>query len=162
MKIGFTGTRERLQTPQIQALFYLMERQFPFELHHGDCVGADSEANAIFTSLRLGTKAKMVHHPTFGSLRAHCVTEPQDEVREPKAALIRNQDIVDETDCLIACPRGFEEEQRSGTWSTVRRARRANKSITYVWPDGTVTDNYTFTQNGNQDRHRQSEAATSF
>lgn len=142
-KVGFTGTRERLPQPQIAALFYLMKDSFPFELHHGDCVGADAEANAIFSSLRLGTTERIILHPqTNERHRAFCRTEPQDEVRDPKLPLDRNQEIVDETERLIACPRYFTEELQSGTWSTIRRALKAEKNVTVIWPDGSVTPDY--------------------
>lgn len=73
MKLGFTGTREQLTQPQKAALLSLMRDQFPFELHHGDCKGADAEANAIFNSLRSGTDERIVMHPQLNSeLRAFC------------------------------------------------------------------------------------------
>ena len=45
----------------------------------------------------------------------------------------------DETDMLVACPKG-PEEVRSGTWSTVRFARKRGKRIVIIMPDGTVTE----------------------
>ena len=62
-----------------------------------------------------------------------------DEVRDPLPYLERNRAIVDACDILIACPKGMQEEQRSGTWATVRYARRRDRPIVIVWPDGTVT-----------------------
>lgn len=61
-----------------------------------------------------------------------------DEKREPLPYLARNCVIVDEADILLACPKG-PEEQRSGTWATVRYARKQNKRIVIVYPDGTIT-----------------------
>ncbi|MBA3356026.1 MAG: hypothetical protein H0U18_08830 [Pyrinomonadaceae bacterium] len=119
-----------------------MRDQFPFELHHGDCKGADAEANAIFNSLRSGTDERIMMHPQLNSeLRAFCAPHPLDEVRQPRPPLKRNQDIVDETDRLVACPRDGEQ-QRSGTWSTIRKALKAGKQVTIVWPDGNVTPSY--------------------
>lgn len=140
--IGFTGTREQLSQPQIAALFYLMKDLFPFELHHGDCVGADAESNAIFNSLRLGTDERVVMHPAIipDNLRAFCKPEPQDEVRDPKAPLARNQDIVDESERIIACSRYEYEERQSGTWSTIRKALRARKRVDVVFPSGEVKE----------------------
>jgi hypothetical protein len=58
----------------------------------------------------------------------------------PKPPLDRNKIIVRSgVHRLIACPNGMEEELRSGTWMTVRFARRMKRKITFVWPDGTVT-----------------------
>jgi outer membrane protein insertion porin family len=53
--------------------------------------------------------------------------------------LDRNRAIVDSCDVLIACPKG-PEEQRSGTWATVRYARKQKKRIVIIWPDGEVTE----------------------
>lgn len=144
MNVGFTGTREQLKQPQKAALHRLMKEQFPFELHHGDCKGADAEANAIFNSLRSCTDERLVIHPQLNSeQRAFCTPlHPFDEVRRPKPPLKRNQDIVNETDRLVACPRDYEEQLRSGTWSTIRRALKARKQVTIVWPDGAVTPSY--------------------
>ena len=148
MKLGFTGTREQLTQPQRAALYRLMEDHFPFELHHGDCIGADAEANAIFNSIRKGSKGWIVIHPQLNTeLRAFCVARlPLDEVRQPRPPLKRNQDIVNETDRLVACPGEYEEVLRSGTWSTIRRALRARKQVTILWPDGTATLAYEYDQ----------------
>jgi len=55
-----------------------------------------------------------------------------------KRPLERNSDIVADSDLLLATPRFYEEELRSGTWATVRRARKANKPLIIVWPNGKV------------------------
>ena len=47
-------------------------------------------------------------------------------------------EIVDESDFLIGTPKGFCEELRSGTWSTIRYARKKGMEITIVYPDGSV------------------------
>ena len=63
MELGFTGTRQPTQR-WAAALFNLMRDEFPFELHHGDCKGADAEANAIFNSLRLATDERDCDAPS--------------------------------------------------------------------------------------------------
>lgn len=43
---------------------------------------------------------------------------------------------------LIAFPPSKEEITRSGTWSTIRYARKCHKSLIIVYPDGqTITEN---------------------
>ena len=64
-----------------------------------------------------------------------------DAVTEAKPYLARNRDIVDVTTALLATPQG-PEELRSGTWSTVRYARRQTKPLVIVWPNGVVTWEY--------------------
>ena len=61
------------------------------------------------------------------------------DIRTPRPYLSRNKDIVRETDMLIATPAEAEEQRRSGTWSTIRFARKLGKPVFVIWPDGTVT-----------------------
>ena len=39
---------------------------------------------------------------------------------------------------MIAAPSEAEEQRRSGTWSTVRFARKQGKPVFVISPDGTV------------------------
>jgi hypothetical protein len=133
MKIGFTGTKAGLLLPQSEALIELVARLLRAgldEVHHGDCVGADSEFHAICKRLNIRT---VLHPPLDPRFRAFCEA---DVVHEKKDYLVRNHDIVDATDSMIACPRSTQEEQRSGTWATIRYARKSGKSIRIVYPDG--------------------------
>ena len=41
----------------------------------------------------------------------------------------RNKDIVNSCDILIACPENDKEVIRSGTWSTIRYAKKINKTV---------------------------------
>jgi hypothetical protein len=101
-------------------------------LHHGDCVGADAQAHELASLL--GHRVT-IHPPNNNRVRAW-KTSP--DIRAPKAYLTRNKDIVRETDILIAAPAEPEEQIRSGTWSTVRYARRLGKPVFVILPDGTV------------------------
>jgi hypothetical protein len=40
---------------------------------------------------------------------------------------------------LLAVPKGMIEELRSGTWSTIRRAKKHGINVVICWPDGSVT-----------------------
>ena len=132
MKIGFTGTQEGMTNKQKGMLWEILALQNPTEFHHGDCIGADAFAHKIAKDLNI----RVVGHPPASDVkRAFCRF---DEVREPSYYLIRNQHIVDETDLLVATPRGYVEQLRSGTWATIRYARRRVQPIMIIWPDGTV------------------------
>ena len=101
--------------------------------HHGDCIGADKNFHDLLFSFR----SYIVLHPPKNTLyRAFCPN--WDEIRPTKEYLDRNDDIAKKTDFMIACPKGFEEELRSGTWATIRRARKRHKDVYIIWPDGTV------------------------
>jgi hypothetical protein len=130
MKYGFTGTQQGCTEPQWTVL--LVELKKATEFHHGDCVGADAEAHAIAKSFGAWT---VCHPPLIEKSRAFTVN---DETREPKDYLVRNHDIVDETAFMIACPKGMSEELRSGTWATIRYARKRGKSGIIIFPDGSV------------------------
>lgn len=140
-KLGFTGSRNGMTDHQrsiVEALLLFMF--LGCEFHHGDCVGADETANVLATKFGL----RVVSHPPISdTYRAFCNA---DEVREPKDYLDRNHNIVNETSCLIATPSTMTERQRSGTWATVRYARRINRYIILVLPDGTVEHEYPWTR----------------
>jgi hypothetical protein len=52
----------------------------------------------------------------------------------------RNQHIVDCADVLIATPSTSVEQLRSGTWATIRRARRKEIPVYLVHPDGKIVE----------------------
>jgi hypothetical protein len=56
----------------------------------------------------------------------------------PKPPLVRNEVIERETGLLLAAPGEVIEQHRSGTWSTVRFARKMGRAIWIVRPDGTI------------------------
>lgn len=119
---------------QAAAVSEFLERPDVEELHEGDCVGADAQAAAI--ALALGDVTIVAHPPTIGDHRAYAFAH---EWREPKDYIPRNHDIVDETELLLATPGLSYEEQRSGTWATVRYARNCDRSVVVFWPDGHTT-----------------------
>jgi len=141
MRIGFTGTSEPQQNAQLEALttelLRLHDAGLLDEFHHGDCINADENADCI---VLFRTTARVVAHPPINAIaRAFCSgVKGRFERREPKPYLERNRDIVDETDELIACPRAKLEQQRSGTWATIRYARKMGKPITIIFPDGRI------------------------
>lgn len=134
--IGFTGTREGLTQEQQEALTEVLGNMCAKRgwciLHHGDCIGADEDAHDIATGLH--PMSTHIHPPSDGSKRAHCVGGRESK---PRPYMKRNADIVKASSCLIACPLGAEgDHKRSGTWATVRMARRAGKHILIIYPDG--------------------------
>lgn len=141
MKVGFTGTQTGITPPQFDLLVeVLQELHEVTEAHHGDCIGADREFAVVIDALRHDGKLLSVElhsHPPEDS-KKRAFTAYQTSYPE-KPFLERNKDIVNATDILIACPKGQHEEQRSGTWATVRYARRQKGIIVILWPDGKYT-----------------------
>ncbi len=117
---------------QSEQLIIELHKAGASDLHHGDCRGADQQAHAI--GRRLGLYI-VGHPPTASGLRANCIC---DELREPQTYLARNRALVLETQLLIAAPQGVER-LRSGTWSTIRYAKRSQFPLIIIRPDGQTT-----------------------
>jgi hypothetical protein len=135
--VGFTGTQTGLTTEQRARLYDSLLGLKTFYggiiyMHHGDCVGADVQAHTIADRLDFHI---VLHPPTSNAKRAFSVC---DEVRKPWPYLRRNRDIVAESDLVVACPKTSTEELRSGTWMTIREARRKHKPLVIIYPDGHV------------------------
>jgi predicted kinase len=128
MKIGFTGSGQGINGDQAKKVYHLLKELGAKELHHGDCVGGDATAHNI--AWRMGLRT--IQHPPTNP-RARAFTQCT-EVRAEKPYLERNHDIVDETEHLIACPRTQTEILRSGTWATIRYARKLGKPVTIIFP----------------------------
>lgn len=136
MAIGFTGTQQGMTQRQKDALHvWLRELRVPHvEFHHGDCIGADKEADGIAHSLGYTIA---IHPPILTHKRAWC-DAPPDRVNVKmfiaKEYIARNHDIVDACEVLIACPATVGETIRSGTWATVRYARKIGKRVIVIEP----------------------------
>lgn len=134
MIVGITATQKGLTRKQRRAFRNLIRKLEPTCLHHGDCIGGDVEglqdARIIYPHITV-----VVHPPLSDAKRAfsHATTYV-----EPRSYLVRNRDIVDAVDVLIALPSSRNERLRSGTWATVRYARKQHKAIYYVYQDGCV------------------------
>lgn len=134
--VGVTGTRQGLTPAQAERGTKLLSGILQWtastpEIHHGDCQGADAEMHDIAKALGYRTVS---HPPTIGRYRAYRVA---DETWPPRAYLVRNDDIVNCTNILLAFPKESEESRFGGTWHTVRYARKLGKRVVIVWPDGT-------------------------
>lgn len=130
--VGFTGTQQGLSPAQAEALADLLLKLNPSEVHHGDCVGADARFHEMVRELLPDARVVM-HPPTNPSKRAFTAADAE---RPPADYLDRNHNIADESDVLIACPKLQVEEVRSGTWATVRYARKRHVPVYLILPDG--------------------------
>jgi hypothetical protein len=136
--ISFTGTRQGMTLIQKQQFFSIVfdvvkvHEDGEIWFHHGDCVGADKDAHDLISRLFPSIKIHL-HPPVNERLRAFCrahVSSP------PKSYSERNKDIAHVGDLLIATPVGYQEEIRSGTWSTVRKALSLGRKICIIYLDG--------------------------
>jgi hypothetical protein len=134
MIYGFTGTSEGMTKTQRAAFRALVIGLPRFEVfHHGDCVGADAQAH---NTVRKRTDARIiVHPPANDKARAFC--KGASFTYESDEYLVRNRNIVNRCQHLIATPKG-PEVLRSGTWSTVRYAKKIDRPLTIIYPDGEI------------------------
>lgn len=133
-KLGMTGTREGMTKAQKRVFRKALKDSFRrgAELHHGDCIGSDADANKM--AAKAGYKT-VAHPPDRDKYRAFCES---DQIRKPYPYITRDRNIVREVFAMIATPKSKEEEMRgSGTWATIRWARRCKKRLLIIWPDGT-------------------------
>lgn len=135
MRVGFTGSQNGLTNDQQGVLLGLL-RQYGMRdwLIHGGCVGADTEAH--FLGRQQGMKIKV--WPS--NIKGKWGDWPDAEmVMAQMPPLERNMKIViDNLDHLYACPGTSVERMRSGTWATVRYARRQLVDHSIILPDGHV------------------------
>ena len=145
MRVGFTGTREGMTDNQRSAFGLWVYARGIAEFHHGACLGADEHAVAIVDDEAVPHPRIVAHPGDWGPMVSTSATAVSAEVRACRPHLERNRTIVDSCDLLTACPRG-PEEQRSGTWATIRYARKVGRKIVIFWPDGEVTEENADTQ----------------
>ena len=127
--LAISGTRAGLTPAQKRALESALRPAK--RLRHGDCVGVDAEAHQIAKAFGVEVH---VHPPVDGKQRAGC---EGDVVHAAQAYLKRNRAMVDAADAVVAFPKSDREERRgSGTWATIRYARKRNVPLTVVFPDG--------------------------
>jgi hypothetical protein len=134
--LSFTGTRKGITLRQSATLSSQAEALTAssklVKLHHGDCLGADLAMHRIARELGWFV---VIHPPTNTSERGYC---DGDERRPPQDYIERNHQLVREGDFLWAVPEG-PERLRSGTWATVRHARKLGRGVVIFWPSGNVT-----------------------
>ena len=124
MHIGFTGTRKGMTDRQKETLELLLRNTAMADenndkgynlFHHGDATGADTEAVEIAAKLEYGICAHV-------------------SAKNSEALLNRNMSIVDSCFLLIAAPYSLDEVVRSGTWHTIRYARRVGRPAIVLDP----------------------------
>jgi hypothetical protein len=105
---------------------------------HGDCTGADEQFDQIVHQLAI---PRSLFPSDIEAKQAKSRQKRPERLYVHPAAppLERNKRMVQACYRVIATPKGMEAERRSGTWATIRAAKKAGKPVTVFWPDGTET-----------------------
>ena len=138
MNLGFTGTQEGMSKDQKTAFIQLIYKLENIKrYHHGNCIGSDCESVAIINSKL--PDVKIYAHPS--NIKNKQCSFDRGFFYPAKPPLIRNHDIVDAIEKLIATPKEQSEIVRSGTWATIRYARKKKREVYIIYPDGTIRRN---------------------
>lgn len=139
MDIGFTGTQRGMTEAQAEEVWgtlmvmSLIIPQGQLNAHHGLCIGADYSFHVMCRGLAI----PIIGHPPINkSKEAKFNLLEFAYLWDDKEYLDRNTDIVNCSTSLIATPGEMEEQLRSGTWSTIRKAKRKGIRGTIIFPDG--------------------------
>lgn len=145
MVIGFTGPQTGMTTQQRAKLFKLLLTNAPniAAAHHGDCVGGDEEFHDMCVQLRI--PEIYIHPPIENSKRAWCGMNSDGTAMRLKHTTIyllptkpfleRDADIARQCTTLFATPAQAVEVQRSGTWATIRYAKKHGKLVIALHPE---------------------------
>jgi hypothetical protein len=141
MILGFTGTRKGT-TPAQRAALPSVLATLPERVLLGAAPGADRD---FYYFLLCRDPRQIIElWPAFldqlNWSNRECYRYPAVSSHGIHDPLFRNKEIAERCDHLLACPAEDIEQLRSGTWATVRYARKAKKPITFIFPDGTVKE----------------------
>ena len=136
IEIGFTGTQDGISEERLNDIGKIIaDYHADYErvwLHHGACLGADTQVHSKYFNK---VHAVIVHPPVIQDKQGVWPIgglEPNTYWRTPYDYLVRNRHIVRECDVLIAAPATPNEVLRSGTWATIRYARKIGREIIQV------------------------------
>lgn len=147
--VAFTGTRAGMTTAQQVSVGRMLDMLG--EKHgkrvrgvHGDCVGADAAFDALCAQRGFD---RWTFPSNIERYRAHCEKRGAIERGLPADPLRRNVKIVAAARLLIVASKSDAEELRSGTWATVRWARKFYRmkgqgKVVVVWPSGFAEYDY--------------------
>jgi predicted Rossmann fold nucleotide-binding protein DprA/Smf involved in DNA uptake len=134
--VGFTGSRHVTADMQEAIKKILLELHPEATVVTGACVGVDSYAAYrawVLPFMKVHTIVPADHSRLDPYWRDHCDTfEHMPPGTDYRA---RNERIVELSDRLIAFPEHAEDDprsRRSGTWMTVRIARKAGKPVQVI------------------------------
>lgn len=134
-QIGFTGTRDGMTPAQRLVVTRILLHEKPTKVHSGDCIGADATFHQIARQLGIWSVG---HPPINPKNRAWC---DFDEVEPEGDYHARDRNIVNASHLLLSTPATEHEVLRSGTWTTLRYARKIERPFKIILPSGLIREN---------------------
>lgn len=136
MKVSYTATQRGITPVQSVNLRINLEELKPTCFIHGGCIGGDDEGDEIAAELGIprfvfpsDIPGKRVPDEVLKARGGSKVT-----IMPPEPPLKRNPKIVRAGDYLIGCPKERKETIRSGTWTTIRAARKRGIPVLVLEP----------------------------
>lgn len=132
----FTGTRKGMNVMQSLLMARILKAGAPLILRHGAAYGADRETHALWREYELPLADVW---PADEKSAALFRGQNRVIVHPVMPPLDRNVEMVKRSSFIVGAPHTNQEEQRSGTWHTLRRALANKVPTLIVWPDGKLT-----------------------
>jgi hypothetical protein len=132
--VSFTGTSRgmnKIQFAKVSEFLFNNVDRFDLAIH-GDCIGADAEFHTICKVLNVPID---IHPCDITHFRAFCEGFRVFPIDKP---LTRNKTMIDKADLTLATPFENQEVLRSGTWSSIRYAKKKDKMLIIFYPDGRI------------------------
>lgn len=136
LTIGFTGTQNGMTDKQIEECYlFLVEATRIYNTNqlmvvHGACVGADHQFDSIAKEFNIVRG----YYPSNIQRKQAKLESGAMALGMPDTPLQRNHLIVAASQIILAAPKESSEVLRSGTWATIRYARKSNKLLKIFEP----------------------------
>lgn len=156
VSLGITGSRVPLADAQKHSLGIMITAIMRITglkaIHHGCATGTDETSHGIALTI---PGADIYGHPGYGNNKSqpHLMDLRPEEftlLYPAKPYRERNKDIVTYSRLILACPLYPENDTRSarsGTWQTVRLARRTQKPVILIIPNGGIMHDHSHGRN---------------
>jgi hypothetical protein len=138
-EVGFTGTRRGMTDLQKLTVENILIVLKPTKSHHGMCIGADKDFDDICKRLEIHRRG-WPGVDKAGNCNTRACCHGIEEIMGERHYVVRDRLIVAHTPILIATPKTYSKESRSGTWVTIGIARELGATRYIVFPDGTISD----------------------
>jgi len=129
---GFSGTRSGMTGFQREMVIRVLKQGQPLIFRHGGAFGSDFQAHSIWRGHCKNRTAEI--WPADVKRQELFAGQENVLVQGTMPPLVRNVEIVKRSQFLFATPHSEVEEQRSGTWQTIRETLKLNKPILIIWP----------------------------